>query len=231
MLFDGVDDRVDLGSSLTLITDFTVLMWVAIVTHRGSWSGVAGNTIFTDRNWWIILGSAGSYSILVGVRFTGGSVGDAVGTPGANTWIHVGLSKSGSMIKGYFNGGLRGTWTGSGDYVLDRSIRVGIGARSGHGHSPSNVMVSQFLFYSPALSDSEIQQNYVNPDNPTRDGLVLWFKADPAYIKDIDGDGVLEWLDLSGHGNHGKVYGAQLVELVKVPVRVLNPARLLTPVR
>ena len=85
--------------------------------------------------------------------------------------------------------------------------------------------------YSRALSDSEIQWNYQNPDKPIRNGLVLWLQADPQYIKDIDNDGVLEWIDLSGYNNHGKIYGAQLVQLIKTPSRVLKPARVLKPVR
>jgi hypothetical protein len=219
LYFDGVDDRVDLGSGLTLVTDFTVLVWVSIVTHRGSWTGVAGNTIWTDRNWWIILGPAGSYNIRVGVVFTGGSAGGFVDTPGAGTWVHVGLSKSGNVVKGYYNGVLRGTWAGSGDYKLDARVKVGVGARNGDGYAPSNVMVSQFQFYSRPLADSEILWNYNNPDNPIRNGLVLWLQAHPDYVKDIDGDGLLEWLDLSGYSNHGKIYGATIVKLIRDPVR------------
>ena len=78
------------------------------------------------------------------------------------------------------------------------------------------------FIYSRALSDSEIQFNYQNPDKPIRNGLVLWLQADPQYIKDIDNDGILEWIDLSGYNNHGKIYGAQLVQLIKTPSRVLK---------
>jgi hypothetical protein len=134
-------------------------------------------------------------------------------------------------VKGYYNGVLRGTRTGSGDYKLDAGVKVGIGARNGGGYAPSNVMVSQFQFYSRPLSDQEIQWNYINPDNPVRNGLVLWLKADPAYVKDIDGDGLLEWLDLSGFNNHGKIYGARLVELIRTPARTLPVARALPVAR
>ena len=95
----------------------------------------------------------------------------------------------------------------------------------------SNVYLANLLIYSRALSDSEIQWNYQNPDKPIRNGLVLWLQADPAYVKDIDGDGVLEWVDLSGYGNHGKIYGAQLVQLIKTPARLLPPKRVLAPAR
>jgi len=91
--------------------------------------------------------------------------------------------------------------------------------------------ITQVLLYSRALSDSEIQWNYQYPDKPIRNGLVLWLQADPQYIKDVDGDGILEWIDLSGYNNHGKIYGAQLVQLIKTPARALTPARVLKPAR
>jgi len=193
--FDGVDDVVNLGTRLTTVTDFTVLVWVAIVSHPKSWTGIAGNTIWTDRNWWIILGLAGSYGIGVGVAFTGGNVDGGVGAPGANVWAQVGLSKSGSTVKGYYNGVLRGTWVGSGDYRLDPNVRVGIGARNGGGRDPSNVMVSQFLFYTRPLSDTEVSWNYNNPYSPVRDGLVALLDA--TFYNGT------HYIDLSGNGNHG----------------------------
>jgi len=87
------------------------------------------------------------------------------------------------------------------------------------------------LIYSRALSDSEIRWNYLYSDNPVRNGLVLWLQADPQYVKDIDGDNILEWIDLSGYNNHGKIYGAQLVQLIKTSVRALKPVRVLKPAR
>ena len=92
------------------------------------------------------------------------------------------------------------------------------------------IMQYQLLIYSRALTDSEISWNYSNPDNPVKNGLVLWLQAHPDNIKDVDGDGRLEWVDLSGFGNHGKIYGATLVEVVKSPVRVLSPARVVSTV-
>jgi len=91
--------------------------------------------------------------------------------------------------------------------------------------------VSQLLIYSRVLASKDIDWNFKNPDNPVRNELYVWLQADPQYVKDIDGDGRLEWIDLSGFNNHGKIYGAQLVQLVKTPARVLTPARALSPVR
>jgi hypothetical protein len=213
MYFNGVNAYVNLGTKLTTVTDFTALIWVAIVSHPSSWTGVVGYTVYTDRNWWITLGAARSFSIGGGVMFTGGGVNDIVGTPRSLVWAHVGLSKSGNTVKGYYNGVLKWTKTGSGDYKLDPSIPLGIGARNGNGYSPSNVMVSQFLFYSRALSNSEIMHNMSNPNNPIRDGLVLWLDARACDTsKNI-------CYDLSGNNNHGTMYNVQIV-LLSSPVRV-----------
>jgi hypothetical protein len=105
------------------------------------------------------------------------------------------------------------------------------------GRDPANTArlfagyIAQALFYNRILGASDISWNVNYPDNPVRDGLVLWLKADPNNIGDIDNDGVLEWLDLSGFSNHGKIYGAQLVQLIDPPARVLTPARVLSPAR
>jgi hypothetical protein len=195
--FDGVDDRINLGTALTSITNFTALIWVAIVTHKNSWLGIAGCTTYTDRNWWILLSVAGNFIIGVGAKFSDGA-GGWFGTPGALTWVHVGLSKSGNTVKGYYNGTLKLTSTGSGNYVLDTSVPVGIGARNGLGSLSSNIMVSHFLFYSQALSDSEVYNVYAYNTISTT-GLSAFL--DPTFYNGT------HYLDLSGYGKHGVGYG------------------------
>jgi hypothetical protein len=147
-----------------------------------------------------------------------------------------------TMNSWYF---ITGVWDGSNIYIYVNSVLKNRASAPAITHSADlyigregwapygyvNGFIFQVLIYSRALSDSEIQWNYQYPDNPVRSGLVLWLQAHPDYIKDIDGDGVLEWVDLSGYGNHGKIYGAQLVELVKAVKRVLTPARVLKAVR
>jgi len=77
--------------------------------------------------------------------------------------------------------------------------------------------------YNRALSDSEIQHNYLNPMSPVLDGLVLWLKME-------EGSGTTVH-DYSGYGNHGTIYGASWFEVSKSPVRLLSPTRVLAPVR
>jgi hypothetical protein len=136
---------------------------------------------------------------------------------------------NGSWLGGYLNGVLRVSRSDvppTGGNTVDLYIGSTI-------WRTLNILgyIAQVLIYSRTLSSSEILWNYSNPDNPVRNGLVLWLQADPNYVKDIDGDGVLEWVDLSGNNNHGKIYGARLVQLIKSPTRTLSPARILSPAR
>jgi len=85
--------------------------------------------------------------------------------------------------------------------------------------------------YRSALTDDQIMWNRDNPDDPVSNDLEVSLYAHPDHIRDIDNDGILEWIDLSGKGHHAKLYGARLVELVKEPARVLSPARVLAPAR
>jgi hypothetical protein len=100
----------------------------------------------------------------------------------------------------------------------DRYRRFVLGANV-LGNEWMKMMQYQLLIYIRDLSDSEIAWNYQYPENPVRNGLYVWLKADPNNIKDIDDDGVLEWVDLSGFNNHGKIYGATLIKLIRDPVR------------
>ena len=143
-------------------------------------------------------------------------------SPQFNVFSFYALANNGSESRLYRNGALIAT--ASMQFPSPTPWDIYIGTRR-PGDLQGYHMIAQFLFYSRALSDSEILWNYQYPDNPVRNGLVLWLQADPRYIKDIDNDGVLEWIDLSGFNNHGKIYGAQLVQLVKTPSRVLKPAR------
>jgi len=175
------------------------------------------------------------------------------GTPGLydfniyayrNSWLNTALrfSLSDRTFVGYVNGGIVRTasipstektileWnpdTATYPWMYKRFV---LGA-SVYGSDNMKMMQYQLLIYTRDLADKDIGWNFKNPDNPVRNGLYVWLQADPQYVKDIDGDGKLEWIDLSGFNNHGKIYGAQLVQLIKTPARILTPARVLKPAR
>jgi hypothetical protein len=161
-----------------------------------------------------------------------------------NTWVSTAwrFSLSDRALVGYVNGTKVYTasvpstektvleWNPDTATYTQRYKQFVLGANTDLGEN-MKMMQYQLLVYTRALSDSEVQWNYLYPENPVRDGLVLWLSADPNNVKDLDNDGVLEWIDLSGYGNHGKIYGASLVQLVKPATRILPKARILNKLR
>jgi len=68
------------------------------------------------------------------------------------------------------------------------------------------LMEAQYLVYDRALSDSEILNNFYSFYNPVKDNLALWLEANPKYVKDINNDGLLEWINLSNYNAVSKYY-------------------------
>ena len=144
-------------------------------------------------------------------------------------WYHLVFAWEGPDTKRqliYVNAELDASRTSTGLLTVVSGAHTGNGCWVGRIDSIFLLgYINTIRVYSRALSAEEVAHNYNNPDNPVRDGLILWLRADPQNIKDIDNDGSLEWIDLSGFGNHGKIYGAALVEVIKPPARVLSPVR------
>jgi hypothetical protein len=223
--FDGIDDYVYVGDNPSLrpptFTVFVYAMYTAGVFDQ--------NYIFRKT------GSAPGYTVNlqisspyfgagVGFRLRDASLGSdfTVLAPYPSfAWFSAALVYDGSTAYTYLNASLYVSRSMAFDNTKNtNSLYVGY-----PGGAKSPALVFQALYYSRALSSSEIAWNHNYPDNPIRNGLVLWLQADPSYVKDIDGDGRLEWIDLSGYNNHGKIYGATLVDLYKSPVRALSSVR------
>jgi hypothetical protein len=96
--------------------------------------------------------------------------------------------------------------------------RFVLGASSWFGEHMTMYQSAVYI-YSRALSDSEVQQIYSYPDNPPRNGLVLWLSWDSLDCS------AGKWWDKSGFGNHATLYNVQCVDTTKKPTRVLSPVR------
>jgi hypothetical protein len=219
LFFDGVDDYVSVSSPSIneLGLSFSVMAWINYFRYSKSPSpcGDPSSNIVSKRvggvwrNAWV-------FNIARVRLLSGGVLLSVPGVP-LGEFHFVGFSRSlGSSIT-VFTDNRFASYSDPGTDERN-TLALNIGgivclAEYALGY------ISQILAYTRALSDSEITWNYNNPDNPVRNGLVLWLQARPDYIKDIDGDGLLEWLDLSGFSNHGKIYGASLVELIRAPMR------------
>jgi hypothetical protein len=223
--FDGVDDYVEIPHSPTLeIQDeMTFEFWIYPKPQKNNWARILEKGGWQSGGWSIQQDSVGARRINFYFGSSSGWSGGfapSVGYPSDNQWYHiVAVVKLGVFGRTYLNGSLLGTLTPA-TYYPTSAKKVTIG-----GPGYFNGLIDEVRIYNRVLSASEISWNYQNFYNPVRDGLVLCLIADPQYVKDIDGDGILEWIDLSGYNNTGKIYGATLVDLFKSPARTLPAAR------
>jgi len=222
MYFDGVDDYINIppSSSLALSPSFTLTAWLLIPPGTvGSKGVVQKNPRLNDYDYMLYLTSLGSATAFfknpAGTTF---SVGYDVDHRDGRWHFWTGVF-DGRLLRMYVDAVLRATRDTGGQTVRTSDTPLAVGFGWG-GYT--RMYSACVLIYSRPLSDSEISWNYSYPDNPIRNGMVLWLQAHPDYIEDIDGDGVLEWLDISGYNNHGKIYGARLVELIRAPMRLLT---------
>jgi hypothetical protein len=219
MFFDGVDDYVFVSPSpsLALSSQFTLMGWFLFPPAvEGGKGFVQKNPQVNDYDYMFYLGLRGFPHVFF--KNPAGTGFRAVYPVDYRdgVWHHWCGTFDGRYLRLYTDAVLRATDDTGGQAVRVTGTPLAVGYGWGYY---ARMYSAQVLIYSRALSDSEILWNYRHPDNPVRSGLVLWFQADPAHIRDIDGDGVLEWVDLSGFGNHGKIYGATLVKLIRDPVR------------
>jgi hypothetical protein len=75
-----------------------------------------------------------------------------------------------------------------------------------------------FAVYNRSLSASEITAWL--PETPVGGDLVMYYYAHPQFVHDVDNDGVLEWLDLSGNNRHAKLRGGAAPQWFVEPVAV-----------
>jgi hypothetical protein len=222
--FDG-NDYVSIPNGIVHYTQryFTCVAWVNTRVldsreHIAVYSGAEGG------EWQLTLDRENNFSF--SVKLADGYWYRAR-TPGVRgVFVHLAGVRRGASLELWVNAELRGRVS-----IPDLNLFVLRGYHSSIGSYNRGQLhfwdgyISSVYVYTRDLTENEIKQTFAMPYNPPRNGLALWLYAHPNNIRDIDSDGILEWIDLSGHGNHGKIYGAQLVELVKAPVRVLARAR------
>jgi len=253
MYFDGVDDYVVIPLTVYGWSAITVQEWMypfhpKAIDTAAKFSMIGDHwydypSVFYGSDYWYDYTILYLYFITRKPDGTKGYYGFSIYAY-RNSWVNTawGFRLSDRTLVGYVNGGKVYTvpipsdektileWnpdTATYPWMYKRFV---LGANV-YGTENMKMMQYQLLVYTRDLSDEDIGWNFKHPDNPVRNGLYVWLQADPNYIKDIDGDGVLEWIDLSGYNNHGKIYGAGLVELVKTPSRLLTPLRTLQVVR
>lgn len=111
---------------------------------------------------------------------------------------------NGATVKLYINGELKSTKTNANVRGIDVSTNdmYVFSGFEGKGYIAR--------MWNRPLSNSEVQQIYADPLNPPQDGLVLWYAPDSVDTAQN------KWLDKSGNGNDGQIYGAT-AERVSIP--------------
>jgi len=224
--FNGVDQYASIphSDSLYLSGDFTVMFWASLETPYNIWAGVVDKGRNSMSDFWFLTTTT-LYGVSFGIGFTDGtSLERSFPLVNLREWhLYCGGVEGSSMFMS-IDGGSKVYYS----FTNERRIGtrpIAIGCRS-VASSFAAVRVAQLLVYRRALSDEEILWNFYYPDNPVRNGLVLWLHWDS-----IDTASNM-WYDKSGFGNHATLYNNPVKEDVLLPPRrVLSPTRTLTPVR
>jgi len=208
LYFDGVSNYVQIPHSDSLIpqNEMTLIVW-AYPFNPSTDAKLAGKSPVGSG---YVLGhkSNSLYPEVwdsAGTRYT-----FTAGTITAYKWSMLAVTwKTGGRFIGYvdaqvvFNGSASGNPIGytTNPFVIGRAPWQDLFWYNGY--------IAQVMLYNRALSQSEILHNYRNPNNPVRDGLVLWLDA-----RNVLGN---TWYDLSGYDNNGTIYGATQVSLFNPP--------------
>lgn len=114
------------------------------------------------------------------------------------------FSTNTTTVKGYLDGVL----------VNERVVDAPKGRNLATLYIPKYASAKYYLvlIYNRALSDSEIQAIYENPNDPPRAGLILWYA--PDSVDTVNG----LWRDKSENGNDGTIVGAtaERVSIIRV---------------
>jgi len=231
MYFDGIDDYVMIPHADCLnLTNFTLVAWFReLYQSKMGWSSLlCKNSATMYYNPYRLMFKHTDIYIFE-VAVWDGTTTNSISTTTTKDqlWHMVAGTYDLSYLRIYYDGTLRNSLSSNiipqqNTYPLYTMVWY---VEYGRGY------IYQILAYSRALSATEISQLYSKPDIPPANGLILWLKADPSNIEDINNDGILEWIDLSGNNNHGRIYGATLTKIVKDPISVSQPRRILSVVR
>ena len=170
LVFDGASDYLDCGDlTSTTRSNMTISFWfyrnVSGTIHICSRDDESSN-----RNWSIYI-----YDNLINfdcnISNAGKNTVGATAIP-VGSWTHLAFTHNGSNQAWYVNGKLDGTSSHSGAIDND-SINMYIGRRAGNYLNGS---ISDFKVYSSALTEAEVQSQYLKPESvPSPSTLVAFY--------------------------------------------------------
>jgi hypothetical protein len=151
IVFDGVDDYVDIGSNISNYEVFTTSFWINYNFFDSSWRSPLGDNsqVYSYHvlylGGYIYVGFSSNYS---GSPYAGVNHG----TINTGTWYNFVITKNSSnLVSFYKNGTLLGTESKAGGTNINKI---------GEGYVPDNALISLVQFYNRALTATEVLQNY-----------------------------------------------------------------------
>jgi len=206
--FDGVDDYVDLPYNFGQPN--TITIEVLFRTTQASWDTIFGQTNVKPPS------TASAFISVFAVTGDGrlraelwtGTVGEILTDFSVRDgrWHHAVMVGNVDIQSLYVDGVFIGSRSGTIQQGWWLYTFVGTGfdhTRRGFpytGWHYFNGEIALARVYNRALTSEEVVWNYLHPDDPVRDGLVLWLRMDEGYGNMV--------YDLSGLGNNGTIYGA-----------------------
>jgi len=225
LYFDGTDDYVEVPSFD--LSDFAIETLVFRAVDSGLHEYIVSKSDSSSYDIWLEIATGDKFRIEFVDVSNEYNYLDSITNADTGKWYHVvGMFKLNDAFYIYINGSLDSSGVTYGDateYPRLSTRSWWIGRLKNYYNF--NGYIAFVRIYSRVLSDSEIEWNYYHPDDPVRNGLVLWLHYDS-----IDEDASV-WNDKTAYGNDGTIYGATAVEYTKPPYRTLSPSRTLSPVR
>lgn len=224
--FDGIDDYMLVKHNNTLnLTTLTLATRIYnAINYKWTCVGKQSTQVYYDA---YAISFAASYGFL-GFKITDQNLNLFVlraPTQFFTKETFLGMTFDGSTLIGYVNSDLVGSR--SANPPQQNTSDFYIGRWWSPTQSLRGYLISVYL-YNRALSSSEMLDLYNG--KVSENGIIMWLEANPDYIRDIDKDGVMEWIDMSGKNNHAKIYGAVLKDLQSVN-RIESAVRTVAVVR
>jgi hypothetical protein len=192
MTFDGVDDFIDLGTSLSLANEFTISSWININNTTAGAKAIVykGNTTISSYEFaFEVNRTSGKLSTLASVS---GPVFTSNTTLVAGSWYHAALTKTivGANITYTFF--LNGQPDGTGTTTLTPNYSSGIAAIGKYGSSSFpgyfNGFIDEVALFNYALTADQIKFDIYEPtksgtgltanldNNPNLTAPVAWYR-------------------------------------------------------
>ena len=167
--FDGVDDKISLGSSIDLGLNSTISLWV----KRGSTSGQVflGETSY-NSNYLLYVTTTLFFRIGNNAKNFAGATVEGIMNDTTN-WINIIFVRSGDSVELFLNGSSMGSKTGLGTTVTTKIDTIGDRPT---GSFPSTGNFDEIAFWDSALTDISSIYNSGTPADLTSLSPVSWYR-------------------------------------------------------